>query len=57
MNCESKGRYPSKTRAELAIKKRCRQNPTLFLRSYYCKECGGWHLTHQPDRFRKDDVA
>jgi uncharacterized protein YlaI len=48
-----KASYESKGIADRFITKRLRENPTLFLRSYWCKKCGHWHLTHIEDRHPK----
>ena len=57
--CDQKSAYPSKTRAELVMTKRLRDNPTLFLRCYLCKGCGKWHLTSKEDRYsrNREDAA
>ena len=61
MRCEDKHAYASRTNAEAHIKKRLRDNPTLWLRAYLCPRCGHWHMTSMEDRFprntRKQEAA
>ncbi|BDU72372.1 hypothetical protein METEAL_15460 [Mesoterricola silvestris] len=52
--CSEKKGYPSKGIADRVITKWIRENRTLDLRSYPCRQCGLWHLTHQPDRFAEE---
>ena len=60
MTCE-KAAYPSRKATEAHIRKRLRDNPTLYLRPYLCPKCGHWHMTHREDRFprntRKQEAA
>lgn len=55
--CQFKSQYPSRTRAELAIKQRERENPTLrdTLRPYLCGVCGKWQITSQEERNAKSE--
>lgn len=49
-----KHRYPSKKDALTAINHRTRghqRRAPEYLRPYACHRCGGWHLSHRPDRF------
>ena len=52
-----KGIYPSESRAREVAHKRMRDNKTLVLRPYFCGRCGHWHITGQPDRFKREDAA
>lgn len=47
-NCRRKGVYPTEARARIlgAFKAVC-SHP---LWPYVCPECGGWHLTKQPQK-------
>lgn len=49
--CNGKVCYDSHRIAEEVIEARRLDNPTLYLRSYRCPDCGLFHLTHKPDRF------
>lgn len=57
--CPTTGKacYESQGIAGKVIEGRLLDNPTLYLRAYRCKECGLFHTTHQPDKFRKEDAA
>jgi hypothetical protein len=47
--------YPSKQDANSTIMIRMSYNhkDNVKLRSYYCDECNGWHITHTAERNRK----
>jgi hypothetical protein len=50
-----KSAYPSQSSADAAIKHRLRQGfgGTSFLRSYYCQECGAWHMSSSHNKKNK----
>lgn len=50
-----KSAYPSQSSADAAIKHRLRQGfgGTSFLRSYYCQECGAWHMSSSNNKKNK----
>ena len=50
-----KSAYPSQSSADSAIKHRLRQGfgGTSFLRSYFCQECGAWHMSSANNKKNK----
>lgn len=45
-SCLSKIRYDTQAHANVAIS-RARHRRRVALFTYYCRHCGGWHLTRQ----------
>lgn len=43
-SCLGKRRFESPDRADIAVSKAKRRRH-VALRHYYCRHCGGWHLT------------
>lgn len=50
----TKNGYKSEAFARKIAKRRMRDDHTIELRVYRCQTCGLWHLTHQPNKFRRD---
>jgi hypothetical protein len=50
-----KSAYNSQSSADAAIKHRLRQGfgGTSFLRSYFCQECGAWHMSSSHTKTNK----
>jgi hypothetical protein len=50
-----KSAYHSQSSADAAIKHRLRQGfgGTSFLRSYFCQECGAWHMSSSHTKANK----
>lgn len=46
----------TQARAYELKRRREHENRSLVLRVYFCGVCGHWHLTSQPDRFRKESA-
>lgn len=47
--------FSSESRCDAAIKKRLKQGfgGTSFLRSYFCDECAGWHMSSSHNKKNK----
>ena len=47
----------SRARAYELKQRREKANHTLVLRVYFCPECGKYHLTSKPDRFKREEAS